>query len=99
MLGNFHRARAPTNLTPSTDELHTDPTGLAPNTADEAPMSFRANAWFAAEIPCYAAEIPVYARNREFMSNVLICHDQAARRTQKGQIRLNFANSLLNSLF
>jgi hypothetical protein len=37
-------------------------------------MSFRANSRFAAEISCYAAEIPVYARNREFMSNVLIFH-------------------------
>jgi len=35
-------------------------------------MSFRANSWFAAEIPCYAAEIPVFARTRALMSKVLI---------------------------
>ena len=35
-------------------------------------MSFRAN--FLSDIPCYAAEFPVFARNREFMSNVMICH-------------------------
>ena len=60
-------------------------------------MSFRAN--FLSDIPCYAAEFPVFARNREFTSNVLICH--AISRSgglKKRQIWHNFANSLLNSL-
>jgi hypothetical protein len=61
-------------------------------------MSFQANYWFVAQIPCYAAEIPVYARTREFMSNDLISRDPAARQSEKRQIRHNFVNSLLNSL-
>jgi hypothetical protein len=59
--------------------------GLAPNT-EEAPLSFRANSCFAAEIPGYAAEIPCFARNREFVSNVLICHATTPRgRPKKGK--------------
>ncbi len=56
--------RAPTSLALSTDGSRTK--------HREAPMSFRANSRFAAEIPCYAAEIPCFRRNREFMSNGLM---------------------------
>jgi len=67
-----------TNLTPSTNESHTEP--------DEAPMSFRANSYSAAEIPCNAAEILCFRRNREVMSNVLISHAIKPRgRPKKGK--------------
>ena len=62
-------------------------------------MSFRANSCFAAEIPCNAAAIPCFRRNRELMSNILICQEIKPRRQpEKRRIRRIFNNSLLNSL-
>jgi hypothetical protein len=61
-----HHPGHPTRLALSTDGSRTK--------HREAPMSFQANSWSAAENPCYAAQIPDFARTREFMSNVLIYH-------------------------
>jgi hypothetical protein len=49
-------------------------------------MSSGENSRFVAEIPCYAAAIPCFRRNRELMSNILICHAIKPRgRPKKGK--------------